>query len=240
MNQPTKKPALTFAQKLRSVWKDNSAVAMVEFAFSAPIVLGLGLMGTETANFTITHMQISQIAMQVADNASRVGENDVLVARKVFEDDINGTLVGAEKLGARYSIYEQGRIIVSSLQDNELNDGNSPNGQTIRWQRCRGAKVIDSKYGEEGVGADDNSFPGMGGGPRRRDKIKAESGTAVIFVEVYYTYEALTPFKLFDGTELEYTAAFNVRDKRDITQLYNRDDPAPVASCDRYSADRPV
>ncbi|EAQ30235.1 hypothetical protein NAP1_05645 [Erythrobacter sp. NAP1] len=234
------KPAKTFANRMRSLWKDNSAVAMVEFAFTAPLVLGLGMMGTETAYFTITHMQVSQIAMQVADNASRVGENDVLVARKVFEDDINGTLVGAEKLGARYSIYENGRIIISSLQDNELNDGNSPNGQTIRWQRCRGAKVIDSQYGEEGVGADDNSFPGMGGGPRRNEKIKAESGTAVIFVEVYYTYESVTPFEMFDGTELEYTAAFNVRDKRDISQIYNReDDPAPVARCNVYSANRP-
>lgn len=228
-----KKPADAVRSKatlLRSIVRDNSAVAMVEFAFTAPIVLGLGMMGTETAYFTITHMQMSQIAMQVADNASRVGETDVLTERKIYESDINGTFVGAEKLGDRYSIYERGRIVVSSLQHN------GDDGQMIAWQRCRGAKQAASKYGVEGVGADNNSFVGMGNPSK---PITATSGTAVMFVEVFYTYNSLTPFELFEGRELEYTAAFNVRDNRDLTQIYNTDGD-PVASCSVYSADRPV
>lgn len=218
------------AERLRNFMRDTSAVAMVEFAFTAPIVLGLGLLGTETAYFTITHMQISQIAMQVADNASRVGENDVLVSRKVYEDDINGTLVGAEKLGDNYDIYEQGRIIVSSLQVND--DG----GQWIAWQRCRGAKEHDSSYGVEGDGEDGTGFPGMG---EASNRITASSGTAVMFVEVSYTYEPITPFEFYGDTEIEYTAAFNVRDNRDLTQLYQTNPESPVADCDTYSEDRP-
>ena len=73
----------------RKLAGDRSGVAMVEFAFTAPIVLAMGMLGTETAYYVITHMQVSQVAMQVADNASRVGEQDVLTARKVYESDIN-------------------------------------------------------------------------------------------------------------------------------------------------------
>lgn len=225
------------AAMMRKLGRDNSAIAMVEFAFSAPIVLAMGLLGTETANFTISHMQVSQIAMQVADNASRVGESDVLVAKRVFEDDINGVLVGAEKLGDNYRIYERGRIIISSLQDNELSGGSK--GQTIRWQRCRGALRHDSSYGVEGDGADDNSLKGMGDAPNSNDWIRAEDGTAVMFVEVAYIYEPITPFEFFGDTELQYTAAFNVRDSRDLTRLYQTDPASPVADCDTYSADRP-
>lgn len=207
--------------------RDTSAVAFVEFAFTAPIVLAMGMLGTETANFVITHMQISQLAMQVADNVSRVGEQDVLTARKVYESDINDSLIGAEKLGQAVRLFERGRVIISSLQRNA--DG----GQWIAWQRCRGAKVHQSSYGREGDGATGTSFPGMG---KPGNRITASAGTAVIFVEIAYDYESLTPFDIYDGQEITYTAAFNVRDSRDLTQLYN---DGPRARCDVFSAARP-
>jgi hypothetical protein len=171
-------------------------------------------------------MQISQVAMQVADNASRVGEQDVLTARKVYESDINESLVGAEKLGETFGLFERGRLIISSLQRNA--DG----GQWIAWQRCRGAKVFDSSYGVEGDGASGTSFQGMG---EAGNLITASNGTAVMFVEIAYDYDSLTPFDIFDGRTIRYTAAFNVRDSRDLTQLY---DDGPAADCDTYSAER--
>lgn len=217
--------------RLRDIGRDTSAVAMVEFAFSAPIVLGLGLLGTETAYFTISHMQVSQVAMQVADNASRVGESDVLVARRVFESDINSTLIGAEKLGDNYNIYEQGRVIVSSLEQN------AEGGQWIAWQRCRGAKNFTSTYGEEDDGATGTTFPGMG---EASNRITASPGTQVMFVEVSYTYEPITPFDFYGNTEIRYTAAFNVRDNRASGPLSQTNPAAPIADCDVFSADRPT
>lgn len=224
--------AVALPRRLRSLTRrlsrDTSAVAFVEFAFTAPIVLAMGMLGTETAYFVITHMQISQVAMQVADNASRVGEQDVLTARKVYESDINESLIGAEKLGETFQIFERGRVIISSLQRNP--DG----GQWIAWQRCRGAKVYDSSYGREGDGANGTGFDGMG---KPGSKITASNGTAVIFVEIAYDYDSLTPFDIYDGRQITYTAAFNVRDSRDLTQLY---DDGPRASCSTYSAARPT
>jgi len=207
---------------------DTSGLALVEFAFSAPLVLGMGMMGTDTAMMVIAHMQVSQIAMQVADNASRVGEQDVLTARRVFDRDINETLTGAEKLGQSIRIFNQGRVIVSSLQRN------AQNGQWIRWQRCRGAKNYDSSHGVEGDGATGTSFPGMGRSGRR---ITASSGTAVMFVEVAYNFQSITPINLFNNQQMVYTAAFNVRDNRDLNSLYAG---GPVASCSTYSAARPT
>lgn len=218
------------ATRLRSLGRDNSALALVEFAFAAPLVLSMGLMGTETANFSIAHMQISQIAMQVADNASRVGVSE-LAAQVVYEDDINGTFVGAEKLGERYDIFEHGRIIISSLQQNA--DG----GQWIAWQRCRGAKVAQSRYGAQGTGSTGTNFDGMGD-PNK--PITASPGTAVMFVEVYYNYQPITPFELFGDDEFRYEAAFNIRDVRDLTGLRQTNPVSPVASCNTFSAARPT
>jgi hypothetical protein len=220
-----------FARRLSS---DKSGLALTEFAFAAPLVLGMGMLGSETAGLVITHLRVSQIAMQVADNASRVGEAEVIIQKRVFERDLAETLIGAEKLGEGIKIFERGRVIISSLQRNR--DG----GQWIAWQRCRGAKVHTSSYGVQGAGATGTSFPGMGETGRQ---ITAAPGTAVIFVEVSYDYDPVTPFALFEGKEITYTAAFNIRDNRDLTGgpaqngLYAG---GPVAGCGTYSAARPA
>lgn len=213
---------------LRRLRQDVSGLAMVEFAFAAPLVLGMGMLGTDTALLVITHLQVSQVAMQVADNASRVGDEDSLVARRVYERDIVDTLLGAEKLGENIAIYQQGRVIISSLQQN------AQGGQWIAWQRCRGAKVYNSSFGLQGEGATGTSFPGMGVPGRY---ITASPGTAVMFVEVAYNFRSITPMNLFDNQQIVYTAAFNVRDNRDLTQLYTG---GPVARCTTYSANRPT
>ncbi|MFO6447367.1 TadE/TadG family type IV pilus assembly protein [Erythrobacter sp. NE805] len=214
----------------RRFGRDTSGLALVEFAFAAPLVLSMGMLGTDTALMVITHMQVSQVASQVADNASRIGEQDVLTARKVFESDVNDTFIGAEKLGENIRIFQQGRVIVSSLQRN------SSGGQWIKWQRCRGAKVFNSSYGVEGAGATGTSFAGMGEPGRL---ITASAGTAVMFVEVAYDFDSITPLNLFDNQVIRYTAAFNVRDNRDLNSLYNSTPAAPVARCNVYSANRP-
>lgn len=228
-NLPFSSLRRTFS-KVRNLARDNSAVALVEFAYAAPLVLGMGMMGTETAYYSITHMQISQLAMQVADNASRVGESE-LAAQVVYEDDINGVLVGAEKLGERFGIFENGRVVISSLQQN------AQNGQWIAWQRCRGAKVVQSAYGPEGTGATGTDFKGMGDATK---PITASAGSAVIFVEVFYDYDPITPFEFFGNSTLSYTAAFNIRDVRDLSGLRQTDPATPVSACNVYAAGRPT
>lgn len=205
---------------------DTSGVALIEFAFSAPIVLSMGMMGTDTALMVVTHMQVSQVAMQVADNSSRIGEQDVLTARKVYEKDVNQAMIGAEKLGENIRIFNQGRVIVSSLQRN------TSGGQWIKWQRCRGAKVYTSTNGVQGDGITGTSFPGMGPASSR---ITASAGTAVMFVEVAYDFRSITPLNLFNNQQIVYTAAFNVRDNRDLNSLYAGGN---VANCSTYSANR--
>ncbi len=227
-----RKTKALIARVTRRLGGDTSGLALVEFAFAAPLVLSMGMLGTDTALMVITHMQVSQIAMQVADNGSRVGDDSSLSARRVFERDINDTMIGAEQVGANIGIFQRGRVIISSLQRN------ASGGQWIAWQRCRGAKVFNSSFGTEGTGRTGTTFAGMGESGRL---ITASAGTAVIFVEIAYDFDSVTPMNLFDNQQIRYTAAFNVRDNRDLTGgpdangLYaggNR------ALCSVYSANR--
>lgn len=226
IRNPTNRLRARGSRLARRLSGDRSGVALIEFAFAAPLVLGMGMFGTDTAFLVITHLQVSQVAMQVADNAARMGEQSQLAARQVFENDVNETFVGAEKMGENIGIFTQGRVILSSLQRN------AQGGQWIAWQRCRGAKVYNSSYGVEGAGATGTSFQGMGPVGNR---ITAAPGTAVMFVEVAYDFRSITPMNLFNNQQVVYTAAFNVRDNRDLTRIFPN---GPVARCNTYAAAR--
>lgn len=217
-------PRLTrrFSSCCRLLARADGAVAVTEFALLTPLLLVLGVGGVDTASYILTHMRVSQLALHVADNASRMGERNVLVSRKVYESDINDVFIGARQEGGGLDITGRGRIILSSLERN------AQGGQWIHWQRCTGALTRASSYGTQGTGATGTSFAGMG--PTGR-KITASAGDAVMFVEVAYRYQAISALSPFDGKLIVYTGSYNVRDARDLTQVYQTSPAATVASC---------
>ena len=126
--------------------KSVSGVAATEFAVVLPFLLGVGLMGLELANRGIVQMQISQLAAQIADNGSRIGDTSMLQHRKIYESDINDLLVGANiQGGKRIDLFAHGRVIMSSL---EVVDG-TEDRQYIHWQRCMGEKNMVKPWDSE-------------------------------------------------------------------------------------------
>jgi len=211
---------------LQRLAASRSGVAATEFAIVLPFLLGAGLMGLEVANRAVVQMQVSQLAAQIADNASRIGDTSTLQDRKIYENDLNDLFRGAEiQGGARIGLFENGRVIISSLEvvpDTE-------DQQYIHWQRCLGLKNHTSTYGLEGDGLD-SGLTGMGPAGQQ---VWAFPDEAVIFVEIAYDYQSLVGETFGFADVVTATASFTVRDDRDLTQIYQRDadDPDPVASC---------
>jgi hypothetical protein len=215
-----------FLQRLAA---SGSGVAATEFAIVLPFLLGVGLMGLEVANRAVVQMQVSQLATQIADNASRIGDTSTLQNRKIYENDLNDLFRGADiQGGGRIGLFENGRVIISSLE--VVPD--SEDQQYIHWQRCLGLKEHTSTYGIEGDGLD-GGLPGMG--PAGQE-VWAFPDEAVIFVEIAYDYQSVVGETFGFADEVRATASFTVRDDRDLTQVYQRDpgDPDPVASCDAF------
>ena len=186
------------------------------------------LWGTEMANYALVNMKIGQLAVHIADNASRIGDTSTLENRRIYESDINDLLLGANIQAGGLDFFKHGRAIVSSLET----DPESGN-QYIHWQRCRGVKHFASLYGSEGAGLD-GSLAGMG---VEGDEITADPEDAVIFVEVRYDYQPLISGYLARNSEIAATAAFTVRDSRDLSQIYQRDESSPdaISDCATYT-----
>ena len=222
---------MSFLARLRALLHNRSGVAMVEFALGAPFLLTAGLWGTEVANYALVNMKISQLAEHVADNASRVGDTSTLQNRRIYESDINEVIYGAQMQGgSKINLYDNGRVIISSL---EVTDNDQ---QYIHWQRCRGAKRVNSTYGTEGT-----SLGTIGMGPADNE-VLAQQDDAVIFIEISYIYQPLISAQFLGSLEIHSIASFTVHDKRDLTQIYQRDPgaPDPVQRCGVYNGNAKV
>lgn len=212
---------------LKALRRSERATAMVEFALAAPLLMGIGLYGVEAANRAVLQLRTNQLAVLIADHASRIGQNSLLGEVTVYESDINDIFIGADIQGGdHYDLLANGRVILSSLEVVP----NTDDQQYIHWQRCSGELDYDPQYGEEGDGLY-SSLTGMG---EEGEEIYAIPGYAVMFVEVAYTYDPIM-VDLFDADEpIVAIAAFTVRNNRDLSGIQQRDieNPDDVARCD--------
>ena len=198
--------------RLRQIWADKRAMSLIEFTYSFPILMTMIAGGTELANYTTTRMRVSQLALQVADNASRIGVGNPIAALEVRESDINDILTGAEiqagSLGLTGTTAEvqadgtvvtrsNARVMIASVEVmNPVPTVNPANKYFIRWQRCAGninnltmtGNALEaSQYGTAGRTSGTN-MPGMG--PTGR-QVVVPDGQIIMFVEVRYRYRPI-------------------------------------------------
>jgi hypothetical protein len=206
-----------------SVFGNRQGLALPEFAIVLPVLTVLIFYGSELANYALTRQRVSQLALQVADNASRIGVQEVLRNRPITEQQINDLFVGAALQGGSVDVKNNGRIILSGLTVN------SSGGQWIQWQRCSGSMPFSSHYGSQGDGASGSSLKGMGPGTT---KITASKTGPVVFAEVAVKYTPIISTSWAPSSNISEIASFAVRDDRDTSGTGIRnDEKVTVSDC---------
>ena len=222
--------------------RDASGVALVEFAFTLPLVLAIGCWGVELSNLALCHLRISQYALNLADNASRVGQDGSGGVTTLREVDVNDVFNGAKLEGAALNLTTNGRITLSSLE-NVQQSYDKNRVQRIHWQRCIGAMSgagFDSSYGAVPVAAGSDGTQANAGvqvanmGPATAS-VSAPNDTGVMFVEINYRYQPLFGTVYMSPQTIHYIASFVVRDNRSFVQVYNPSPTAAASTCDLHS-----
>lgn len=202
--------------------RSTAAVSAVELGLAMPFLMALTLSGVEVVNLALIHVRLNQLAITVADNASRAKQTQVNGAPLFREFDMNQVFRGAALQAEDLQIPQRGRVIVSSLQVN------GSGGQWIAWQRCWGNTAYVSRYGVENTGLTGTSFAGMG---YTTTKMTADPSTAIMFVEVAYNYKPFFLGSLIPSKVIRKEAALYVRDDRDLTGIKNPSPTQPQAKC---------
>jgi hypothetical protein len=191
------------------LWRDVAGVSMIEFALCLPILLTLTLYLVELGNYMLAREQVSQLALQVSDNASRIGSQNT-VQTVIDEQQINDLFSGANLQGGGLNMLANGRIILSSLEVDPV----APNGQYIHWQRCYGNLAYASHYGIQGTGKGTTSLVGVG---PPGALVQATSTIPVMFVEIGYQYKPIITSSWVPTQIITEISSLMVRDNRDTS-----------------------
>jgi Flp pilus assembly protein TadG len=239
---------LDAARRLRH---DDGGLALLEFALSLPLVLAMGAYGIELSNLALANMRISQYALDLADNASRVGQSSNLASVQLRESDLNDVLTATALEGQALNLTTRGRITLSSLENVQQSYDTAPI-QRIHWQRCIGAlgttanDGYDSSYGTAPVAAGTTATQANAGTAQASgmgdagSQVIAPSGSGLMFVEINYNYRPLFGSLFVSTTKIHYIASFIVRDKRDFSQIYNPSPGQTRSTCDLHNANPPA
>jgi Flp pilus assembly protein TadG len=241
-------PALALSHHLRALRSDRSGMALMEFAFTLPIVLAIGGWGVELSFLSLTNLRVSQYALTLADNASRVGVVGSGGVEQLRESDLNDVLQGSRLEGQSVDLTTNGRITLSSLENVQRTyaDGTSDSApvQRIHWQRCIGmmsGSGYDSTYGTTTTNAGTDTTEstagttaptGMGDAGK---KVNAIANSGIMFVEVNYRYKPAFGGMFLNPQTIHYTASFIVRDNRDFSHIYNPTPTATASTCNLHT-----
>jgi Flp pilus assembly protein TadG len=224
---------------------DRAGLALIEFALSAPIMLLVGCYGVELANLAMVHMRVSQIALNLADNASRVGAYSNLATQQLREVDVNDILQAARYQGASISLTANGRITLSSLENVAQSYDTQP-VQRIHWQRCLGAQSgvgfdgqfkanVTTTAGNTAAVTDKGYDLPLGISDNGSTPIMAPGGAGVMYVEINYRTKPLFGTWFTPPQVIHYIASFVVRDRRDYSQIYNPTPTSTPSTCNLYA-----
>ena len=221
------------ARLLKRVARDERANSLIEFTLAAPIALYFGAFAIEAARRGMVQMKLSQIALNLADNVSRTGLTSNLGVTQFRESDVVEAFNAARLQGEGIELTRRGRIILSSLQRDAT-------GNFIAWQRCVGMKNATSSYGTPGtstVRRAEVAPPGIG--PADQKVQPYDVNSAVMFVELVYDLpRQFLDTRFFGDSTIRYTAAYMVRDRRNLTGGNNGIFETPGVTsmtCDRFT-----
>ncbi len=202
------RPAFT---RLRQMLRDRTAVSVTEFALVLPLFMTLGMYGVEIAWMNAAAMEVSQVAIALADNASRLGQTDNSgVTPTITGADVASVLTGSKQEGKSIGLDENGRVILSSLESHPVTGK-----QYIHWQQCMGNLKKNSNFGKPDVTG--NALAKVASGlAMGNTKITAPAGSSVMVAEVWYTHKGLFGTMFIQPITMHEQAAMIVRDNRNV------------------------
>ena len=238
---------------LAALRRDRSGVALIEFAFTLPILIAVGFGGIELASLTLTNLRVSHAAIDLADNVARMGRQSTSTGYQTLsESDVNDA-IQALRLETP-DIAANGRVTISSVEARTDSNGNVT--QFLHWQRCVGmqpvAPLLATDYETSSVVPAGGTAPNNTAAPTDdsgrtvagigKPTLTAPAGSGLMFVEINYNYKStFSTIPILNGLlagtrKLHYVSAMIVRQTRSTYDTIDNSAQVTKMTCDKHAA----
>ena len=185
------------------------------------------MFGLETANLTLTSLRVSQAALNLSDNASRMGQAIAnSTSRTVYESDVNQMLTGLGLQAGDIEILERGRVILSSWSATVMVASGST-GSGARGRPIISPTMVPKTPGQPALPLLEWAKPGM----RSRHQTEPQSCLS----KIIYEHEPLFGDLFYQNKIIRHEAVFNIRDNRNLGAGVVADGE-PAATCNLYTS----
>lgn len=180
--------AITLAQSVRC-WTvasarrlrhDASGLALIEFAYVLPILLGFGLVGLEFTNVVLAHQKTERVASTIAD---LVASNQV----PPNERQIGDMFASVPIISKPFVFNEESNVVITAVVGIYDSDDDEVQNK-VAWQRCLRADAQSSAIGNQW-----NSSADIADGPEVSlpNSIALGQNQMVIVAEVFFAYQPI-------------------------------------------------
>lgn len=244
----THAPARRLRGALARLRADTSGLALIEFAFTLPILIATGFGGVELANLSLANMRVSHAAIDLADNVARMGRQSTSTGYQTLtESDVNDA-IQALRLEAS-DIPVSGRVTISSVE--ARTDANNKVTQFLHWQRCVGQQT-GTAYASSSVVPINATAPTGASAPYDDSGVTvagigsplltAPTGSGLMYVEINYNYTSVfASIPILGSTlgaarRLHYISAMIVRQSRSTYDAIDNTAQLTRMTCDKARA----
>ncbi|MCU0837752.1 MAG: pilus assembly protein [Rhodospirillales bacterium] len=158
---------MTATAALRRLWHREEGVAVVEFALTLPLLIGLSLTGFEVSSYAMLNIKLQHAATSMAQLATMEEELPATVLDGMFES--------VSHIVKPFTFGNQGRAFVTGI-----GEAAAGAGPTVNWQRSGAGSLPTSSA----VGA-------PGGGASVPKELTISPTQALVAAEVVYNYQPI-------------------------------------------------
>ncbi|MEM7688088.1 MAG: hypothetical protein AAF291_03625 [Pseudomonadota bacterium] len=167
---------------------ETSGLALIEFAYTLPILVGFGLVGIEFTNVVLAHQKSERVASTLADTVAgnQVPPNERQI-RDMFE--------AVQLISAPFSFDPEGNVILTAVVGAYDEDDEEIQNK-IAWQRCVAKDKFKSDIGDEWTTSSDIA---EGPGVDLPGEIELAQNEMVIIAEVFFPYTEIVSEEMVEG-----------------------------------------
>jgi hypothetical protein len=162
------------------ILRDNTGLALIEFAYVLPIFVGFGLVGLEFTNVVLVRQKTERVASTIAD---QVATNQVAPNERQMGD----MFAAVENISEPFGFGAEGNVMVTAIIG-IYNDDAQELQNKIAWQRCFTPDMHTSEVGSQWRDTDD-----IADGPEVSlpNSVELGKNQMVIVAEVFFPYEPI-------------------------------------------------
>lgn len=172
--------------------KHQEGVALIEFAITAPVLIGLLLSSVDITSYLVAHQRVSRASYTMSNLLTQMDKG-------LSESQVSDMMLALDEVSKPFSIGTDGIATMTAIVGED--NGGANLDYKVAWQRCYGPNTHSDRFGNAGTAVLSADIP---------TNTIVTDGQIIVITEIDYTFTPMIGF-LPIGGQIKYESSFRPR-----------------------------